>query len=427
MRSYPFYICSTQAKTSIMRTALILLCMVFLIQGASGQNYVTLYEDCNFRGPSATLSAGNYRVYEIKIGNDRLSCINIPYGFKVTIYEHDGFKGRSQTYTSSIACLPPDLNDITTSIVVESNYRPDQNPNDFVTFYADCYSKGYSRSLGAGTYTSSDLAQLNLNISSFSIYGNLRVRAYTTSENANGFNAAFEQNQACLDRNYNDKIRSLIVEYKPGNNGGYGGNGGNGGYGNPDYSNSFVTIYTNCNYKGNSLKLQPGNYTGDKLGLLKYDISAIELPNDLEARLYTNEYLSGNYLTVSNSISCLNINWNNRVASLSIQRKSGYGGNGGNGGYGNNNYNDQRVIIYSDGDYRGQSVSLLPGTYSSMSSLGFPDKALSSLRVPSGYRVIIYDRENFEGKSYTITQDKPGFYLSGWNDKTSSVKVYRDR
>lgn len=407
-----------------MRTAFILFCMMSLIQGATGQNYVTLYEDCNFRGPSATLTAGNYRVYEMKIGNDRLSCINIPHGFKVTIYEHDGFKGRSQTYTSTIACLPPNLNDITSSIVVESNYRPDQNPNDFVTFYADCYSKGYSRSLGVGTYTSADLGQLNMNISSFSIYGNLRVRVYTTSDNANGYNVALEQSQACLDRNYNDRIRSLIIEYKPGGFGGNGGNGGYGGYGNQD--NSFVTIYTSCNYRGNSLKLVPGNYTGDKLGLLKYDISSIELPNDLEARLFTNEYLSGNYLTINNSITCLGSNWNDQVASISIQRKSGYG-SGGYGNNNNNNYSDQRVIIYSDGDYRGQSVSLLPGTYNSMASLGFPDKALSSLRVPSGYRVVLYDRENFGGKSYTITQDKPGFYLSGWNDKTSSIKVYRDR
>jgi hypothetical protein len=62
-----------------------------------------------------------------------------------------------------------------------------------------------------------------------------------------------------------------------------------------------------------------------------------------------------------------------------------------------------------------------------MAQAGFFDNALSSLTVPAGYRVVIYEFENFGGKSYTITQSKPGFILSNWNDKTSSIIVYRDR
>jgi hypothetical protein len=353
----------------------------------------------------------------MKLGNDRLSSINIPSGFKVTIYEHNGFSGRSQTFTSTISCLPADWNDMASSIVVESNLRPGQNPNDYITFYSDCNAKGFSRSLGVGTYTAAELGQLNLNISSFTIYGGLRVKVYTTNDNASGYNLSYELSQACLPKNINDKIRSLVIEYKRDGNGGYGGNNNN--------NNSYAIIYTSCNYRGNSLKLGPGNYAGEKLGLLKYDISSIELPSDLEARMYTNEYLSGNYYTITASSNCLNSNINDQVASISIQRKSGYGGNGG---YGNNNNNDaQRVILYTDGDYRGQSVSLLPGSYSSMADIGFPDRSLSSLRVPAGFRVIIYERENFGGKSYTITADKTGFYMSGWNDKTSSIKVFRDR
>ncbi len=401
-----------------MRSVIILFCMNLFIQSAHSQNFVTIYEECNFRGRSADLYAGNFRSEVMKLGNDRLSSINIPNGFKVTIYEHDGFGGRSQTFMSTISCLPAEWNDMASSIVVESNSRPGRNQNDFITFYSDCNSKGFSKSFGIGTYSAADLGQLNLNISSFNIYGNLRLRAYTTSDNASGYNQAFEQNQPCLAKNYNDKIRSFIIEYK---------SGGNGGYGNGDNNeNSYVTIYTSCNYRGNSLKLAPGNYSADKLGLLKYDISSIEIPSDLEARLYTNEYLSGNYYAVTSSNNCLNSTLNDQVASISIQRK---GENGGNGGYGNNNNNNnaQRVILYTDGDYRGQSVSLLPGTYATMSQIGFPDKSLSSLRVPDGYRVILYERENFGGKSYTITADKSAFYMSNWNDKASSISVYRDR
>ncbi|MBM3415617.1 MAG: beta/gamma crystallin family protein [Bacteroidetes bacterium] len=80
-----------------------------------------------------------------------------------------------------------------------------------------------------------------------------------------------------------------------------------------------------------------------------------------------------------------------------------------------------------DENYKGQSAAVLPGTYSNMAMLGFPDNALSSLQVPAGYRVVLYENENFGGKNYTITGSKNRFYLSGWSDKTSSIAVYRDR
>ena len=168
-----------------------------------------------------------------------------------------------------------------------------------------------------------------------------------------------------------------------------------------------------------------GYYQGDKLGLMKYNISSIEIPSNLTAKVYiNNEYMGGSYYTLNESYSCLSGSLNNRIGSMIIEEK----------GYNNNNNNNyyppdanQRVVLYVDENYRGQSVSLLPGTYSSMSQIGFPDDAMSSLTVPAGYRVVIYEYENFRGKNYTITASKTKFYISGWSDKTSSIAVYRDR
>jgi hypothetical protein len=386
----------------------------------SAQNYVTLYEDCNYRGRSYFLEAGTYRGYQMKINNDVLSSMQVPSGMKVTIYEHDNFTGKSKTYHSNTYCLDGAWNDMASSIVVE-NSQQYSNPNDYIVFYNDCYSKGYSRSLGPGTYSGNDLGVLKNNISSFAVYGNLRLRVYTQNENASGYYYDFEQTQNCLSGTYNDKIKSMVIEYR-------GGGYGNGGYNNNYGSNNYVTIYTNCNYKGNSLKLSPGSYEGDKLGLLKYDISSIEVPSNLVAKVYiNNDYFSGSYYTLSDNTSCLSSTLNNRIGSLIIEEKGYYNNNNNN----NNNYYppdaNQRVILYVDENYKGQSVSLLPGTYSSMAQLGFPDNAMSSLTVPDGYRVVIYDYENFTGKSYTITASKTKFYLSNWNDKTSSIAVYRDR
>ena len=87
---------------------------------------------------------------------------------------------------------------------------------------------------------------------------------------------------------------------------------------------------------------------------------------------------------------------------------------------------NERVKIFVDTDYKGQYVTLLPGSYSSMTQIGFPDNALSSLILPEGFRVVLYEEENFGGQSYTINRSKTRFYFSGWNDKTSSIKVYRE-
>jgi hypothetical protein len=133
--------------------------------------------------------------------------------------------------------------------------------------------------------------------------------------------------------------------------------------------------------------------------------------------------MGGTYYTLSENISCMNSSINNRIGSITIEET--YSSNNNNNQYPANAY--EKVVIFSDANYKGQSVSLLPGTYSTMGQLGFPDNALSSLTVPIGYRVVIYEFENFAGKSYTITASKPGFIISGWNDKTSSIAVYRDR
>jgi hypothetical protein len=179
-------------------------------------------------------------------------------------------------------------------------------------------------------------------------------------------------------------------------------------------------MFSECSYGGNALRLMPGYYPGDKLGILKNGISSIQVPSGFRVKAFVNsENLSGQSYTITTDISCMNANMRNRIASLVIEET----GNGNN----NNDYpGAERVVLYVDEDYRGQSVSLLPGTYSSMSQVGFPDNAMSSLTVPAGYRVVIYEDENFRGRSYTITNSKPKFYMSGWSDKTSSIAVYRE-
>jgi len=392
-----------------------LLAIIFYSIDLSAQsNFITLHEDCDFKGKQSILEPGNYSTYQMNIGNDKLSSIQIPSGMKVTIYEHKNYKGKSKTFTQNIPCLEAEWNDFASSVVVEgSNYNPRYNQNTYVTFYNDCYNKGYSKSLKAGSYKGDALGLLKNKISSFEIYGNLKVRVYLNNEDATGYNHTFNETTSCLSNMYNDKISSLVIEYDYNQGNNYNNGNNNGNYNN--YGNSYVNIYSSCGYKGNSLRLAPGQYQGDKLGILKSAISSIEIPSNLQVKAYvSSDYLSGNYYTISENINCMTSTLKNNIRSLVIEEKnqsSNY----------NNNQNtliDSKVTIYVDGNYKGQAVSLLPGTYSSMQQIGFPNKALSSLTVPEGFRVVLYENENFVGKKYTITQSKTGFSFSGWNDKT---------
>src|SRR6185295_6790487 len=65
----------------------------------------TIYADANFGGTAQCLRTGNYRMADLKIGNDALSSLKVRSGMKVTIYEHDQFNGASSAMTADAANL----------------------------------------------------------------------------------------------------------------------------------------------------------------------------------------------------------------------------------------------------------------------------------------------------------------------------------
>lgn len=377
----------------------------------SAQSYVTLHEDCNYRGKSYTLEAGTYRMYQMRIGNDKLSSFQVPSGFRITIYTDDNFNSKSSSYTSSVSCLDSAWDNTASAIVVENTTIQQTNPNEYVVLYSDCYSRGFSRSLRPGIYKGTDLGELKNNISSFSIFGNLRLRVYTASDDASGYNVAFDNSETCLSRTYNDRISSLVVEYKPLNNSGSGNN--NSGTG------AYAEFYTDCNFKGNKLSLLPGRYTGEDLGLFRKTIGSMQLPSGYTVKVFDGDNLMGSSENFISGFDCVSFSWRNRISSLVVEERGGW--NNGSVPV------PSELILYTDAGYKGQSATLLPGTYATMAEAnGFPEKALSSIQIPPGYRVVLYDQPNFRGKSYTMTASRSSFTLTNWNDRAMSIAVYRN-
>lgn len=85
---------------------------------SSSLRKVVIFEHANFKGRRQFLNFGNYNMNQIIIGNDRLSSIKIPRGYKVRVYEHANFRGRYKDFYGSLAFIGDVWNDKTSSIRV---------------------------------------------------------------------------------------------------------------------------------------------------------------------------------------------------------------------------------------------------------------------------------------------------------------------
>lgn len=87
--------------------------------------------------------------------------------------------------------------------------------------------------------------------------------------------------------------------------------------------------------------------------------------------------------------------------------------------------NPQSAEFFTEGNFQGGRIALHPGVYSvsQLISLGMPNDALSSLRVPQGWTVEVYEHDNFTGAHWTFRSDSRMLPPEA-NDRMSSLKIY---
>ena len=85
----------------------------------------------------------------------------------------------------------------------------------------------------------------------------------------------------------------------------------------------------------------------------------------------------------------------------------------------------QAAIFYKDCNFGGTSAGLPAGTYTltQLQAYGILNDDISSLKVSSGYQVILYWDDNFGGSTLTVSADNSCLVDNGWNDKASSLKI----
>lgn len=86
------------------------------------------------------------------------------------------------------------------------------------------------------------------------------------------------------------------------------------------------------------------------------------------------------------------------------------------------------VVLCQHCDYGGYNVSIREsGRYNmvSLQRMGFYNDDISSIRVPQGWKVTIFEHDNFVGKSLVLTSDNSCLVNNGFNDAMSSMIVER--
>ncbi|UYZ63111.1 peptidase inhibitor family I36 protein [Hymenobacter weizhouensis] len=87
----------------------------------------------------------------------------------------------------------------------------------------------------------------------------------------------------------------------------------------------------------------------------------------------------------------------------------------------------KQVLFCQHINYGGYAVPLAPGRYTTaaLATAGILTNDLSSVRVPAGYEVRLYDNGDFTGASLLKTADDASLVDDGWNDRTSSIVVQK--
>ncbi|MBK8260471.1 MAG: hypothetical protein IPK80_03935 [Nannocystis sp.] len=171
------------------------------LEAEASRSRPAIFEHIEFGGKRQDLTAGRYDVTQITLGNDVVSSVKVPQGWRVTLYLDSGFKGASKALVADARSLP-DFNDKTSSILVEETARP--------IVYEHIGFAGRSQTLSAGRYNIGSLVIGNDVISSVRVPNGWRVTLYQHA-NFGGATKVLTSDAQSI-RGFNDLTSSIVVE-----------------------------------------------------------------------------------------------------------------------------------------------------------------------------------------------------------------------
>lgn len=167
---------------------------------------------------------------------------------------------------------------------------------------------------------------------------------------------------------------------------------------NPDYEKP-VVIYRDKNYGGESQELGPGRYAFDKLEIGNDTLSSIKVPDGKMVVLHDRaDYMGDKAIVVKDSPDLGQ--FNDKTSAVVVQIAA---------------------EVFKDRDYKSESQTLPLGRYN-LADLDIGNETVSSLKVPPGLYVTLFDGPDLSGEKMTFFDDSP-FVGEEMNDRTSSIAV----
>ncbi len=322
----------------------------------------TFYSDIDYKGKAVDLPEGEFLLSSLQsygITNDDISSLKVKSGFKVVVYENDGFGGKSKSYTASTANMGSEWNKQVSSIKIEPNGKSGLSGN----------FKIMNRNSGKYLDLDNNKTDNNTAIVQFDDEGVDASQTWTFTEVMKGKGVY----SIC---SYGNKNRGMDVV---------------------DFS------------KDNGAQVQLYDYLGNPhQQFILYDCG------------------EGYYqLVARNSGKVVEIPQSSKGNGEWIKIYDNNGTHTQQWAVVENRYDEaSAVTLYTDASYKGKAVTLSEGQYnlSRMGLYNLKDNDMSSLKVTPGFKVTIYEDDNFNGKSKSYTASE-SFVGEEWNDKMSSLKV----
>ena len=325
-------------------------------------NIASLYADSDYRGYSKSLGEGSYTQADLAmygISAKDISSLKVTKGFKITLYENADFTGNSKSWTTDASFVGGDWNDKACSVRIEPNGKSGLSGN----------FKIMNRNSGKYLDLDNNKTDNNTAIVQFDDEGVDASQTWTFTEVMNGKGVY----SIC---SYGNKNRGMDVV---------------------DFS------------KDNGAQVQLYDYLGNPhQQFILYDCG------------------EGYYqLVARNSGKVVEIPQSSKGNGEWIKIYDNNGTHTQQWAVVENRYDEaSAVTLYTDKGYKGKAVTLSEGEYN-LSRMGLynqKDNDMSSLKVTPGFKVTIYEDDNFNGKSKSYTASE-SFVGEEWNDKMSSLKV----
>ncbi len=349
---------------------------------------VQIYSKTSHMGHCQRLEPGDYNIDRIELGDNQIRSVRVARGYRVTLFADPNFAGQRVSFTEDSSNIGSLQNAISSVRVEKMDGKP---KGPAVTLYEGTRFGGRHLELTPGRYHQRDLGFFNNRATSLKVAKGLQVTLFR-NDNFAGESATFTMDAQNLGR-FNLSVSSLIVApFREKNTG------------------PKARVYVHPRFRPPSKELAPGRYDLHQIGLPNDSISSVKVPEGLRVTLFQHHRFGGRKVVFTEDASNLG-SFNDQTSSIVVERVP-------------KRYDKDVVTIFRDPRFGGPSHKLKPGHYD-RGHLGLANDSISSVWVPRGLRVTLYEHGSAGGRGRSLTLDADASNLGDFDNLTTSLVVER--